>query len=1206
MDGTEGNRVTPGTSTPAVAPGQQKHPLTLHGDGHGPSRGDLLRLALAAQADAQGDVVIECDAEARLTGWASSGIAALCDGPLPVGVRACDALPAPLGAEIAALLAAAAGARSVAVDLSGRTEHFQISAIHLPGAQAHYVSLRPVTALRRLETRLMRRDALLKDLFDLAPVGIMLLNYKSGEVLEINEALMRFGKWSRSEVVGRRFELLLPDDPWSDVEGCIADLKQTGQSGPFEKVFRRPDGSLFEAIVRCLKVGAKGNRRVWVMIEDVSRSRAHLRELRMVRDEALRRRAELQMAVETLPHGFSMFDAEDQLVLINGRMTEIYPELAPMMTVGRRFEEILRFGVSIGLFPAASGREDAFIAEHLASREEDYAERLIETASGRLVRAIERRMPDGGRVGLRIDVTDEFAIQRHLSQVIEGARVGTWELDVARLEMRVNDRWAQILGLRHADINPISGAALNALVHPEDRDMTDNALCSVMARARDTVDMVFRMRHADGHWVWLESRGKVSRRDAAGQVLTLAGVHSDVSAMKQAELRLAGIIHGAEAGIWELDKRLDLIRVNDRWAEMLGYTAEELPQITLAQWTAMLHPEDLAQILAREAAIFAKGVWIYSYELRVRHKLGHWVWVQSRGRVTDWDATGKPVAMSGVHLDISARKHLETALKEERDFLATLMETSVSGIMAVDAEGRIIFVNREVEAIFELPTALLMGQICDPVLFGILDVVGQTMAFEQMPCRIALRTGQMQRDTRLRLAMADGREKVLSVNAALLPEQQGRLGVICTITDVTKAAGAEAQLREATQRAEATSEAKSRFLASVSHELRTPLNGILGMSELMLAERPDDDRQGMVRTIRESGAHLLSIVNDILDLAKVESGKLALETGPLALPELAARVDAMHRVTAMAKGVQLEVRLQDGLAAVRIGDTKRVLQVLHNLVGNAIKFTPEGKVCLCFAAKGGEQVEIRVTDSGIGMSPEQSATVWEEFTQADGSITRRFGGTGLGLPIVRRLVDLMGGEITLDSTEGVGTEVALILPLPLAPPAVLASGCNGPPKPKGLPQFAGLRALVADDNATNRVIMRAMLTRMGVEVRMVEDGDEVAQICAADAPDLILLDISMPRKDGVSALHEVMSEAKAQGRTAPPAIAVTANAMTHHVDDYLRAGFSAVVSKPVNLDALAEVIAKLCPDRVSILDEASGSQGPRFTPAEQSGPCRTG
>ncbi|MCF8516206.1 MAG: PAS domain S-box protein [Rhodobacteraceae bacterium] len=1134
-----------------------------------------LHKALAAQARAQGDVLVEVDGHNHLTGWASDGIAEVAIGPITAGLGLEDAFPAPLAAACRAVLAG----HSVPATFDNRPdgeEWFQITEIPIEGLTSRLLSFRNCSALMEEQARVGRRDALLKDLFDLSPVGVLLLNYKTAQVLEANETLLRLGGWAREDIVGLPVDALLSADVTGDIDLAVADMKAKGQFGPIEKLFRRPDGSLFETIVKGLKVGLPGNRRVWVLVEDVSQIRAHMAELRLARDQALRSRAELQVAVEALPHGFVMFDAEDRIVLTNSQMRMIYPELTEQMLVGRSYEEVMRYGLRAGAFPAAIGREEAYAKAILAARKDAYFEGLGQTSQGRTLRLIERRMPDGGRVGLRIDVTQELEVQEHLTQVIEGAQVGTWEWDLRTHVMQINERWAAMLGYRLEELVPLDGHRIMTLMHPEDVPKIRKIMAAILGKQQDFVDHVFRMRHAEGHWVWIETRGKVSRIAPDGGLLTMSGVHIDVTAMKDVELRLAGIIRGAEAGTWEFDLRSNLNRINERWAEMLGYTRAELEPLTVDRWQSMLHPDDLAHILATEKQAFLEKSWSYAYELRLRHKLGHWMWIQSRGQVTEWDANGHPVAMSGVHLDISERKRLEGALEEERDFLSTMMETSVSGIMAVDAEARIIFMNREIQSIFEVPNDLLLGQICDPLALRISDHAGQSMTLAQMPCRLAQTSGTTLRDVRLRIGMADGREKVVSVNAAPLPDPNGLARVVCTITDITTAAEAEDRLRDATLRAEAANQAKSQFLANVSHELRTPLNGILGMADLMAHPQPGDDPTDMLRTIRESGAHLLSIVNDILDLAKIESGKLTLDCGPVALPDLAARVDAMHRVPAKAKGVRLWVQLDEALCAPRLGDAKRVLQVLHNLVGNAIKFTRQGEVSLTFSSQGQGGIKITVADTGIGMTAEQSANVWEEFTQADGSITRRFGGTGLGLPIVRRLVALMGGEITLDSTAGVGTKVIVTLPLSALEQSLVSSEPVPREPPDARKQLAGLRALVAEDNATNRMILGAMLSRLGIEAVMVEDGDEVAGVWGPGAFDVVLLDISMPRKDGISALQDLQDLARHLGAELPPAIAVTANAMTHHVDAYHQAGFAAVISKPVRLGALADVIGQLC------------------------------
>ncbi|MDR7124908.1 PAS domain S-box protein [Pseudotabrizicola sp. 4114] len=1020
-------------------------------------------------------------------------------------------------------------------------------------------------------SRITRRDQLLRRLFDLSPVGVVLIDFESGTILEANTAFMDFGDWSRESLVGVNIRSILHPDHALAISQAVAELDEGGRFGPFDQRFICPDGSGFPAILRgLLLTGGEGQKIVWLMVEDVSELRAHLAEVQAVRDEAVRARAELHTAVQALPHGFMLCDAEGRIVMVNTQMVNMYPELAPLMVPGSRYEDLLRAGLKIGLWPATPGQEEDLIKEVMARRREPFIEKLSELQDGRVIRILDRLTPTGGRVGLRIDVTAERDNERRLSQVIDGSQAGTWECDFLTWENRVNARWAEMLGWTCEELAPINLGTWQALLHPDDLEPTMACVARVAQGETDRFDVVFRLRHRAGHWVWVQSRGQVSLRNADGLPVRMSGVHVDVSALKAAEQRLEQIIEGAEAGIWHHDMLAGICHVNELWVRMLGYTLEELGPVTDEVWQGLLHPDDWRMLNCNMQARMASGSNQFQDELRLRHKDGHWVWVASRGHITAWDAQGNVTATSGVHLDISARKKLEGDLEAERDFLATLTETSGSGILAVDEDARIVFFNREVQRIFELPGEALLNQVCDSELLRLTDCDGQPLPFSGLPCRVALSEGQAVRDLRLCIAMADGREKVLSVNAAELPDPGMTARVVCTITDITAAAQAENDLRAAIDRAEAANRAKSQFLANMSHELRTPLNGVLGMAELLAGGTLDPGQRTMLNAIRESGVHLLSVVNDLLDLAKIESGKLVLDPAPVNVRELAERIDAMHGLAARRKEVDLRVTLGPGADRLRMGDAKRLLQVLHNLVGNAVKFTEAGsvEVTICEHATSDGQLVIVVSDTGIGMSGDQTARVFEEFTQGDDSITRRFGGTGLGLPIVRRLVALMEGEIALVSAFGQGTTVTVTLPMPLV--AVQDAVADRSDEPQTDGQLAGLNALLAEDNPTNRLIMRAMLMRLGISVMLVCDGDEAVEMWAPGRFDLVLLDISMPRKDGLSALAELREKAGRDGL--PPVLAVTANAMAQHLQEYHEAGFAEVITKPVTLEALTQAI----------------------------------
>jgi CheY-like chemotaxis protein len=323
----------------------------------------------------------------------------------------------------------------------------------------------------------------------------------------------------------------------------------------------------------------------------------------------------------------------------------------------------------------------------------------------------------------------------------------------------------------------------------------------------------------------------------------------------------------------------------------------------------------------------------------------------------------------------------------------------------------------------------------------------------------------------------------------------------------------------------------------------------------------------MLRVIRDSGEHLLSVINDILDLAKIEAGHLSLDPGPLNPEAVLERVAAIHRVSAQDKGIALTTACTGAYrAALRFGDEKRLIQILHNLVGNAIKFTHAGSVSVAIDAASPTGLLISVTDTGIGMSEGEMSRVFEEFTQGQGGIARRYGGTGLGLAIVRRLARLMQGEITLASAPGQGLVASVTLEMPVL------SGTAVPGRAAPLPQLPPMTVLAAEDNATNRIILASLLQALGVTADIVSSGDEVLRLWHPGTHAAVLLDIAMPGRDGLATLAALTDLAASRGHPAPHAIAVTANAMTHQVQEYLARGFAGVVAKPLRPERLAEAL----------------------------------
>ena len=357
------------------------------------------------------------------------------------------------------------------------------------------------------------------------------------------------------------------------------------------------------------------------------------------------------------------------------------------------------------------------------------------------------------------------------------------------------------------------------------------------------------------------------------------------------------------------------------------------------------------------------------------------------------------------------------------------------------------------------------------------------------------------------------------------------------------------------------------------------------MAELLEGQMIDPRKKAMVHTIRESGELLLKVINDILDMSKIEAGKLALEAVPFVPAEAVRSLEDLHRLRAEEKGLGFEVFLGTGADRPRLGDPLRLQQIIGNILGNAIKFTERGFVTLLVSARPDQPLVIEVRDTGIGMTEAQQARLFRAFEQAEAGTTRRFGGTGLGMAIVHSLVDMMEGTIAVHSAPGRGTDVRITLPLPEAEaptPAPTATDTA-----QAAPPLRGIRILAADDNATNRKLISEMLADSGAILTIAENGAETVELWSREVadgrtPDVLLLDISMPVMDGIEALSRIR-KAGSGGQTVP-AVALTAHAMPHQVAEFMIAGFDGHVAKPFRRADLVRALATLV---------ASGRAAPR-------------
>ncbi len=556
--------------------------------------------------------------------------------------------------------------------------------------------------------------------------------------------------------------------------------------------------------------------------------------------------------------------------------------------------------------------------------------------------------------------------------------------------------------------------------------------------------------------------------------------------------KLDEIIWGTNVGTWEWNVQSGETVFNERWAEIIGYSLEEISPTTIETWMNFAHPDDLKLSEELLEKNFSRELDYFECEARMRHKDGNWIWVLDRGTVVEWTDDGKPLRMSGTHWDITDKKNAEITLQETANQLSKQLEQTVKAQRKVEQQSAVLV------------------------------------------------------------------ELVES----------------------------EAMLRSKAESAEKT---KSEFLASMSHEIRTPMTGIIGFADLLLEEDLPKSAKDKAQKIKAAGASLLTIINDILDLSKLDSGKLAIEKVHFDPSRVANDVIHLFYSTCpISKKDKLTITAKiapDFPKAVN-ADPTRLRQVLLNLVGNAVKFTEVGSVVLhCEKEPSQDVLRFRVVDTGIGISEKIQPHLFGDFVQADASISRKYQGTGLGLSICKRLVELMGGAIGIESKVGEGSTFWFTFPYERLPEGTQIIDLDSTTS-KTFKGSRNLSILVAEDNEINQIIIQAILDRMGHDVAFANNGAEALDAVKAEDFDLILMDVRMPELSGPEATKEIRTLPGFKGQI--PIIALTADVLAENRQSYFEAGMNDCVGKPINQAELAIAINKALGETVNLMDDDNG------------------
>jgi PAS domain S-box-containing protein len=756
------------------------------------------------------------------------------------------------------------------------------------------------------------------------------------------------------------------------------------------------------------------------------------------------------------------------------------------------------------------------------------------------------------------------AAEEELRRLYVEAGIGSFEWEVQEGISRLSPELETLFGLSPGTYGGRYESWME-LVHPEDASRLEELVADAFARQEPRFEGELRIVRPDGGVIWVESRCRIFY-DEAGRPLRVLGVNVDITARKEwaaaveeREARLRRIVDCGMVGMmfWKVDGTVS--DANDCFLRMLGYTREDLEAGRL-HWPTMTPSEHSETDFRKLQEILATGA-STPFEKEFFHQDGSRVPVLVAGAALDDQRTEG----IGFILDMTGRKAAETALREREELLRLAVDAGQFGIWDWDLSRERLTWSPEILALAGLDEGDFDGTYQD--FEAVLHPDDRRRVWEEI-ARAMTSTGEFRSE--YRFVQPGGDVRWITARGKFLYDVAARpYRMIGVCLDITERKRAEAELREAAERAEAASQAKDQFLAVLSHELRTPLTPVLMTTATLEADPEVPERlRAALHVIRRNVELEARLIDDLLDLTRISRGKIELQIGPVNVHEKLRHVLQIVEAEARAKRLSLSVRL-DADRHHSSGDAARLQQILWNLLTNAVKFTPEGgRVAVATAVGPDGRLRVEVSDTGIGIEPDMLPRIFNAFEQGGSGITRQFGGLGLGLSISKVLAELHGGSLTASSGgRGEGSLFVLELPLLVAGPDADAVGAA--PLGAARDGAQGRRILLVEDHEDTAAVLADFLRLRGFVVRTAESVGEAMRAVAAESFDLVISDLGLPDGSGHDLMRHLRASASVRG------IALSGYGMEEDIRKSQEAGFLEHLTKPVDPRRLESVIAQV-------------------------------